>query len=173
MAISKKVQNFMENASWIRKMFEQGAILKSSTAMTRFMISAWQTPMSEPPGEVFRPAEGGDLQPQAPAARLYVKCRVYTGAAGRCRYLSEEHGVEIFSDRIVMTCGAGGALNVTLKTILDPGDDVIVPVPYFVEYNFYIDNSGGVSKLVRTTEDFNLDVAAVERGNNRKNERCS
>ena len=44
---------------------------------------------------------------------------------------------------MVMTVGAGGALNVIFKTILNPGDEVIVPKPFFVEYTFYADNHGG------------------------------
>jgi aspartate aminotransferase len=60
-----------------------------------------------------------------------------------------------------MTCGAAGALNVILKTILDPGDEVITPAPYFVEYGFYADNHGGVLKPVATRADFSLDLDAV------------
>jgi aspartate aminotransferase len=61
-----------------------------------------------------------------------------------------------------MACGAGGALNVALKTLLDPGDEVIIPVPFFVEYRFYIDNFNGIPRLVQTREDFSLDLAAIE-----------
>ena len=60
-----------------------------------------------------------------------------------------------------MTCGAGGALNVMLKTILDPGDEVIVPSPYFVEYAFYVDNHGGVLRPVASRPDFDLDIDAI------------
>ena len=41
-----------------------------------------------------------------------------------------------------MTCGAGGALNVTFKALLDPGDEVVVIAPYFGEYVFYVDFEG-------------------------------
>ena len=47
-----------------------------------------------------------------------------------------------------MTCGAAGAINVVLKTILNAGEEVIVFAPFFVEYVNYIDNHGGVSKMV-------------------------
>ena len=62
---------------------------------------------------------------------------------------------------IVMTTGAAGALNVVLKTLLDPGDEVIVPRPYFVEYRFYIDSHGGRMVLVDTDDAFGLDVAKI------------
>jgi len=60
-----------------------------------------------------------------------------------------------------MTCGAAGALNVVLKTVLDPGDEVLCPRPYFVEYGFYADNHGGVLKTVPTNADFSLNVEAI------------
>ena len=61
-----------------------------------------------------------------------------------------------------MTCGASGALNVALKAVLDPEDEVLTPVPCFVEYKFYADNHGGVLKTVSTTPDFHLDMDAIE-----------
>ena len=61
-----------------------------------------------------------------------------------------------------MTCGAAGALNVVMKTLLDPGDEVIILSPFFVEYNFYVDNHGGVTRIVPTDAEFNLDLAAIE-----------
>jgi aspartate aminotransferase len=60
-----------------------------------------------------------------------------------------------------MTCGAAGGLNVIFKAILDPGDEVITPAPYFVEYNSYVDNHGGTLKTVSTKPDFNLDIDAI------------
>lgn len=77
-------------------------------------------------------------------------------------YMSGEHGVHMSADHIIMTCGAGGALNIALKTLLDPGDEVIIPTPFFVEYRFYLDNFGGVPKLVRTKDDFSLDLGIIE-----------
>jgi aspartate aminotransferase len=62
-----------------------------------------------------------------------------------------------------MTVGAAGGLNIALKAILDQGDEVIVPSPYFVEFGFYIDNHGGVMRLVDTAEDFALDLDAIEK----------
>jgi len=53
-----------------------------------------------------------------------------------------------------MTCGAAGALNVVLKTILNQGEEVIIFAPYFGEYTNYIDNHGGVTKILSTDEGF-------------------
>jgi aspartate aminotransferase len=76
------------------------------------------------------------------------------------RQVSEDQGVAVGEAEIIMTCGASGALNVALKTLLDPGDEVLTPVPCFVEYGFYADNHGGVLKTVATRSDFTLDLAA-------------
>jgi aspartate aminotransferase len=67
-----------------------------------------------------------------------------------------------------MTCGAGGGLNIALKTLLDDKDEVIVLTPYFVEYLFYINNHNGIGKLINTNEDFSLDLKAIEAGINEK-----
>ena len=61
-----------------------------------------------------------------------------------------------------MTVGSAGGINVVLKALLDPGDEVLVMSPYFVEFMFYIGNHGGVMKLVETKEDFHLDLDAIE-----------
>jgi aspartate aminotransferase len=67
-----------------------------------------------------------------------------------------------------MTVGASGALNVSLKAILDPGNEVITPAPCFVEYKFYADNHGGVLKTVPTNPDFTLNLDAISNAINEK-----
>jgi aspartate aminotransferase len=67
------------------------------------------------------------------------------------------------AQHVVMTVGAGGALNVVLKALLDPGDEVIALAPYFVEYGAYVDNHGGKLVVVESRPDFQLDVEALGR----------
>jgi aspartate aminotransferase len=74
---------------------------------------------------------------------------------------SREQGVELDGSHIVMAVGAAGGLNVVFKSILDPGDEVIVPRPYFMEYRPYTANHGGVLVEADTTEDFSLDLGAI------------
>ena len=61
-----------------------------------------------------------------------------------------------------MTCGAAGGLNVILKTLLNPDEEVITPAPYFVEYGFYADNHGGKLVTVPTNDDFTLNLPKIE-----------
>lgn len=76
--------------------------------------------------------------------------------------LGREQQVDLQMGDVVMTCGAAGGLNVIFKALLDPGDEVIIFSPFFVEYHFYIDNHGGVAKIVPTDSNFNLDLKALE-----------
>lgn len=82
--------------------------------------------------------------------------------------INKTTGVKISADHIVMSCGAGGALNVILKSLLDPGDEVIILKPFFLEYPFYIENYSGVVKYANTTADFSLDIAAISKAITRK-----
>jgi len=77
-------------------------------------------------------------------------------------FLTRTHGVSFTEEQVVMTCGAAGALNVVLKALLDPGDEVVILAPYFPEYLFYVDNHGGKPVVVETRRDFSLDVAAIQ-----------
>src|SRR5690606_11679712 len=78
-------------------------------------------------------------------------------------HVGAEQGVPLTAEHVVMTCGAGAALNVVLKTLLNPGEKVLVPVPYFAEYRFYIDNAGGVLCPVETAADHALDPGTIGR----------
>ena len=75
--------------------------------------------------------------------------------------INKKSGLKLNSDHVIMSCGAAGALNVIFKSLLDPQDEVIVPIPFFMEYASYIDNFGGIIKKVKTQADFSLDVTAI------------
>ena len=62
---------------------------------------------------------------------------------------------------ITMTVGAAGGINVLLRSMLNAGDEVVVPVPYFTEYDHYIADAGGVLVKAASKPDFSLDVAAL------------
>ena len=151
----------MENASWIRKMFEEGAALRKQFGDKNVFDFSLGNPNLEPPEkffEVFSALAGK----RTPGRHGYMSNAGYAeNRDAIAEYLSEEHGKEIFGKHVIMTCGAGGALNVVLKTLLDPGDEVIIPRPYFVEYNFYVDNYQGVPRLVPSNDDFSLNLGEM------------
>ena len=161
MAIATTVKTNLEKSSWIRKMFEQGALLKKQFGADRVFDFSLGNPNLEPPQEFFDILRE-EASTRTPGRHGYMSNAGYAEAREKvAEYVSEQHGLDLFAEHIILTCGAGGALNVLFKTLLDPGDEVIVPSPYFVEYNFYISNHGGICTPVPTDENFMLDTNAI------------
>lgn len=143
-------------------MFEDGIRLKQQYGAENVFDFSLGNPNVHPPPELKR-ALLEAAKDDRPGVHGYMpNAGLPETRAAVAAKLSRDHGVEIGADHVIMTCGAAGALNVILKTLLDPADEVIIPVPYFVEYQSYVDNHGGVVKLVKSREDFSLDLWAVE-----------
>lgn len=158
-----KIAESMERSSWIRRMFEDGARLKAEHGADKVFDFSLGNPNLEPPQEFHRVLTEllADINP---CWHGYMPNAGYPSTrAAVAKQVSAEQGVDVPPQNVVMTVGAGGGLNVALKAVLDPGDDVLVPRPYFVEYDFYVDNHGGTLHTVPTTPEFDLDVPAVER----------
>ena len=163
MAISSKIREYMENASWIRKMFEQGLELKAKYGADKVFDFSLGNPNLEPPDEV-RKAILQVLSSERPGLHAYMpNAGLKDTREAVAKYLTRDHGVSLSWEQIIMTCGAGGGLNVALKTILDKDDEVLVLAPYFVEYFFYISNHNGNGKLVNTNEDFSLNTETISK----------
>ena len=163
MPVSQKIVEFTKRSSWIRKMFEEGARLKKEHGSQNVFDFSLGNPNLDP-AENVRNAIIEAAKDQTSGIHGYMpKAGLPATRAAVARKIREDEGIDISDDHVVMTVGAGGALNVIFKTILNPGDDVIVPKPFFVEYTFYVDNHGGKAVLVPTREDFSLDISAIER----------
>jgi aspartate aminotransferase len=161
MTIAKKIETIIQRSSWIRKMFEEGTRLKALHGAQNVFDFSLGNP-NVPAPECFEKLLNetactccGEHGYMPNTGYPHVRQAV-------ARYVSEEQGVDVGEGDIIMTCGASGALNVALKTLLDPGDEVLTPIPCFVEYGFYADNHGGVLKTVPTHPDFTLDLEAME-----------
>jgi aspartate aminotransferase len=164
MAIADKIQGFMTQSSWIRKMFEHGIQLKREFGEENVFDFSLGNPNVEPPEELkkeLRLVVGEDL----PGKHAYMPNAGYPETREAIAdFLSLDNNLTLLRDHVVMTVGAGGALNVIFKTLLNPGDEVLIPAPYFVEYRFYVDNGGGVTRIVSTHNDFSLDLQAIADG---------
>ena len=161
MAISKKMNDFAQRSSWIRKMFEEGARMKAKYGAGNVFDFSLGNPDLPPPPE-FQEALKELAADDTPGVHKYMPNGGYPFVREKmAAKISAEQGVALSQNEVLMTCGAAGAINVVLKSILDPGDEVILLSPYFVEYNFYVDNHGGVSKIVPTADDFDLDCEAI------------
>jgi len=162
MAGSEKMKLFAEKSSWIRKMFEEGAKLKAQYGADNVFDFSLGNPDAPPPdryNEVIREI----VLDESPGMHSYMPNGGYPWVREIISArMSAEQEIDVNQGDMLMTCGAAGGLNVVMKSLLNPGDEVILLAPYFVEYNFYVDNHGGVSRVVATDSEFNLDLEAIE-----------
>ncbi len=162
MAISKKIESSLAGASFIRKMFEEGERLRKIHGPEKVYDFSLGNPSGEPPKAIKERLKKLALEPVQGMHRYMSNAGYADTRRAVAELLTGQTGLPFTEDHIVMTCGAGGALNVALKTLLDPGDEVIALAPFFMEYKFYIDNHGGVLQIAHTDEDFMLDMHAIE-----------
>lgn len=163
MAISQKTAAAIESGSFIRKMFERGNELRQKYGAEAVFDFSLGNPDAAPPA-IFE--EKIIEWVGTPGANKYgymsnaghVQTREWVAAR-----VSKEQNTAVTADHVVMCCGAGGALNVVLKTVLNPGDEVLASAPCFMEYRFYTENHGGVFKTVPCAPDFDPDIEALEK----------
>lgn len=163
--ISTKIRANLGKSSWIRAMFEEGEKLRQKYGSENVFDFTLGNPDPEPPTPV-KQALKSIVASDVPGIHKYMNNAGFSDVREAvAQKLKEETSIPIGKDNIIMTCGAAGGLNITLKTILDPGDEVIVIAPYFVEYLFYIDNHGGVPVIINADPTtFQLDLEALEKG---------
>lgn len=161
MPAAAEIRDAILKGSWIRKMFEEGAQMKAALGEDKVFDFTLGNPYGDPPArlvsEIARLADhpAADLHKYMPNAG-FPEVR-----AAIARSLDGLTGVPFTGNSVVMTSGAAGALNIALRALLSPGDEVIVLAPYFVEYLFYIRNAGGVPVVAETDADFRLDTGSI------------
>lgn len=168
MAIAEKMRQFMDKSSWIRKMFEEGGRLKAIHGAENVFDFSLGNP-NVPPPEIVRDKLIELAQSDEPGKHAYMpNAGLASTRSALSAYFCREFCVSMAHEQVIVTCGAAGALNIVFKALLDPGDEVLCPAPYFVEYGFYADNHGGVLKSAPTLADFNLDLDRIEQAINPK-----
>jgi len=162
MSISAKIEGFISQSSMIRRMFEEGIEMKKQFGPANVYDFSLGNP-DVPPPRIFQDELRCVVEEEIFGKHCYMPNAGYPETRQAIAdYLSVVHGKKIRPDHLVMTCGAGGALNVIFKTLLDPGDEVLAPAPCFVEYSFYVDNAGGKIKFIKSKDDFSLDLQTME-----------
>ena len=118
----------MEQGGWIRRMFEAGIALKAQYGADSVFDLSLGNPVVEPPEKFHRELRRLAENP-TPGMHRYMPNAGYPetrrAVAGG---LTEETGLSFTGEEIVMTCGAAAAINVVLKTILNPNEEVIIGV---------------------------------------------
>lgn len=167
--ISEKIASQISGSSWIRAMFEEGTKLRRLYGDDNVFDFSLGNPDLEPPKgtkdalkNIVLNESAGLHKYMSNAGHLDVRERI-------AKQIEYESGVKISDKHVIMTCGAAGGLNVVLKTILNPGEEIIVLAPYFVEYLSYIDNYGGKAVISPCkTESFEPDMEDLDKKINPK-----
>ncbi len=162
MPISKQLSEYLKRGSWIRNLFEEGQRLSKESAEPVYDLTIGNPDLE--PIQKFKTALEHAAGGNVPGAHKYMANAGYEETREAvAQSVGRDAGLDGCSkDQVVMTVGAAGAINVALKVLLNPGDEVIVSRPYFVEYQFYAENHGGKVVFVDTKADFDLDPQAIE-----------
>ncbi|MCH2311767.1 MAG: pyridoxal phosphate-dependent aminotransferase [SAR202 cluster bacterium] len=162
MTISTKLKKSMEQGSWIRKMFEEGILLKTKIGADKVYDLSLGNPIYEPPPKFIELLRNYIENPASGLHRYMPNAGLAETREAVAKNLTNETGLIFSKEDIVMTCGAGGALNIIIKTLLDPGDEIVVFAPYFAEYFFYADNHGGKCVVLDHDDDFMPKLSMLE-----------
>jgi aspartate aminotransferase len=159
--IAKKMKPYLENNSAIRAMFEEGKRMAAEFGADKVYDFSLGNP-NVPAPQQLKEAIREILDEEDP---VFVHGYMSNAGFEHVRKaiadnLNERFGTAFSNENLIMTVGAGSGLNVCLKTLLDPGDEVIVFAPYFLEYGSYIRNYDGVLvQVTPDTESFGLNVS--------------
>jgi len=166
MPIATTVKEALAGSSMIRKLFEEGNELKKKFGADKVFDFSIGNPDLEPPPafhKLFLRLAEEDAAGAARGKHGYMPNAGYPDVReALAKKASREQGCTVPAAHIVMAVGAAGGLNVVFKSILNPGDEVIVPKPYFMEYRAYTSNHGGKLIEAATLPDFSLGMAAIE-----------
>lgn len=164
--ISNKMEKLVKNSSVIRAMFEEGKKLSAKYGEENVFDYSLGNPNVEPPKEIKQAII--DIINEEPQNLVhgYMSNSGYEDVRENiAEFINKKNNVNLTKDNIVMTCGAAGGLNIILKTLLNPEDEVIVIAPFFGEYENYVNNFDGKLVVVQADkETFQPDIEALEKG---------
>ncbi|MBN2403326.1 MAG: pyridoxal phosphate-dependent aminotransferase [Spirochaetes bacterium] len=169
MIISKKMQELIFNQEgWTRRMFEEGQRIRKEFGENNIYDFSLGNPDTEPPDEVQKYLIESLKNPEKGTHR-YMSNNGYEDVRSEiAAYLTEEYGLSFTANHVFMSVGSAGGFNILLKSILNPGDEVVVPSPFFWEFKNYVENFGGIVHFAESTKDFQLDVNYIEKAINKK-----
>ncbi len=164
MMISEKMIPLMKNNSAIRMMFEEGKKLAAQYGKENVFDFSLGNPSVPAPAEVNQAIRDVLEEEDSLFVHGYMSNAGYEDVRQAIAdSLNRKYKTEFGVNNILMTVGAASGLNIILKTLLNPGDEVLTFAPYFVEYGAYVRNYDGVLRVVPpNTETFQPDLATFE-----------
>lgn len=168
--ISEKMRGYVENSSAIRAMFEEGKKMADQFGAENVYDFSLGNPNVPAPAEVKNAIEEILKNEDARMVHGYMNNAGYEDVREAvAASLNQRFGTAFHKENILMTVGAAGGMNVLMKTLLNPGDEVLTFAPYFGEYRAYVTNYGGILKEVEpNTETFQPNLKKFEQMLSRK-----
>ena len=163
--ISNKMKTMVSNSSVIRAMFEEGKRLSEIYGEENVFDYSIGNPNIEAPSEI-KDIIIKILNEENPnKLHGYMNNSGYEDVReGIAENINVKYNTKLNYENIVMTCGAAGGLNIILKSILNPGDEVIIFAPFFGEYINYVNNFDGKIKIISTdTKSFQPNLKELEK----------
>ena len=168
--VSDQILKAQQGSSWIRRMFEAGIEMKKQFGAENVYDFSLGSPDLMPPATVIDTLRGLADKVNVPAGLGYMPNAGYPAAReALAKWTEAEQGAPMTAANIIITVGAAGGLNCIFRAILMPGEEVICPSPYFVEYGSYVGNYGGVLKPVKSAPGtFKLNLEGIAEAINEK-----
>ena len=161
--ISEKMKGYVKNSSVIRAMFEEGKKMAAIYGADHVYDFSLGNPNVPAPAKVKEAVYDILENEDSLMVHGYMSNSGYEDVRGTiAEHLNGLYGTSYSAENLLMIVGAAGGMNVFMKTILNPGDEVITFSPYFTEYRAYVTNYDG--KLVEIpcdAETFQPDVEAL------------
>ena len=159
MIVSRQIQKLIaDQEGWTRRMFEEGLKIKKLYGEENVYDFSLGNPDTEPPEELRKTLVDAMANPVKGMHRYMTNSGYEEVRQDISEYLSEIYGQPFTASHVFMSNGAAGGLNILLKVMLNRGDEVIVPSPFFWEFRNYVNNHGGSLKTVKSRDDFQLDI---------------
>ena len=161
--VTPEIAKSMASSSWIRKMFEKGLELKKEFGEDAVCDFSLGNPDVPPPAATRTALEAIAAEAVKPLGLGYCpNAGIPAVRDAMAEYLTSQQGIKLSGKDVVMTVGAAGALVSFFRAVIEPGDEVITPAPYFVEYGAYCGHFGGVLKPVKSIPPtFRPDIEAI------------
>lgn len=165
--ITGQIQKSMAGSSWIRKMFEKGLELKSRYGADAVCDFSLGNPDVPPPAAAKEALERIAADAVKPLGLGYCpNAGIPAVREAMAEYINRQQGLDgaakCGAGHVIMTVGAAGALVSFFRAVIEPGDEVLCPAPYFVEYASYCGHFGGVLKTVPSKrDDFSPDLEGI------------
>lgn len=163
--ISERMKELVKGSSAIRAMFEEGKAMAAVYGAENVYDFSLGNPNVPAPERVKQAAEYVLEKEDPLMVHGYMSNSGYEDVRRTiAESLNRRFGTDFTADNLLMTVGAAGGLNVILKTLLNPGEEVLTFAPYFGEYDNYVENYGGrLIAIAPDTATFQPDLKALEK----------